>query len=246
MRMYDRIKEAFDQVTASEELKSQTKAYLAQKSRRPRLVIPAAIVAVFLLLCGGYYLYFIPTATISIDINPSLELSINRFDRVISVEGYNSDGKMLADTLDIRFMNYQDAITELMENEHITDLLSQDEMMAIAVGGSNDGQCSRILENVQTCTKSHEESTHCYTATDDETHEAHNMGLSCGRYKAYQELQTLDPDITPEEVNEMSMREIYDRIASLTAQSTKQQGYRRHHPEHESGSGKGYRHGHHE
>ena len=83
--MYDRIKEAFDQVTASEELKSQTKAYLAQKSRRPRLVIPAAIVAVFLLLCGGYYLYFIPTATISIDINPSLELSINRFDRVISV-----------------------------------------------------------------------------------------------------------------------------------------------------------------
>ena len=116
MRMYDRIKEAFDQVTASEELKSQTKAYLAQKSRRPRLVIPAAIVAVFLLLCGGYYLYFIPTATISIDINPSLELSINRFDRVISVEGYNSDGKMLADTLDIRFMNYQDAITELMEN----------------------------------------------------------------------------------------------------------------------------------
>ena len=195
--MYDRIKEAFDQVTASEELKSQTKAYLAQKSRRPRLVIPAAIVAVFLLLCGGYYLYFIPTATISIDINPSLELSINRFDRVISVEGYNSDGKMLADTLDIRFMNYQDAITELMENERITDLLSQDEMMAIAVGGSNDGQCSRILENVQTCTKSHEESTHCYTATDDETHEAHNMGLSCGRYKAYQELQTLDPDITP-------------------------------------------------
>lgn len=188
-------------------------------------MIPAAIVAVFLLLCGGYYLYFIPTATISIDINPSLELSINRFDRVISVNGYNSDGDALADSLDIRFMNCQDAVSELLENENVTDLLSQDEMMAITVGGSNDGQCSRILENVQTCTKSHEESTHCYTATDDETHEAHNMGLSCGRYKAYQELQTLDPDITPEEVNEMSMKEIYDRIASLTGQSTKRTVY---------------------
>ena len=29
-----------------------------------------------------------PTAYISIDINPSLELGINRFDRIVSVEGY--------------------------------------------------------------------------------------------------------------------------------------------------------------
>ena len=31
-------------------------------------------------------------AVISVDVNPSIELSINRFDRVIDVEGYNADG----------------------------------------------------------------------------------------------------------------------------------------------------------
>lgn len=253
--MHDRIKEAFDQVSASEELKTQTRDFLAERTdrlaRHPFLgmvrlarLIPAALFTIFLLLCGGYYLYFIPTVTISIDINPSLELSINRFDRVISVNGYNSDGDALADSLNIRFMNCQDAVSELLENENVTDLLAQDEMMAITVGGSNDGQCSRILEDIQTCTKSHEENTHCYTATADETHEAHSMGLSCGKYKAYQELQTLDPDITPEEVNEMTMREIYDRIASLSGEN--QERSPSHHPEHESGSKKGYRHGHHE
>ena len=34
----------------------------------------------------GHWLYFEPTAEISIDINPSLELELNRFNHVLSVE----------------------------------------------------------------------------------------------------------------------------------------------------------------
>ena len=51
-------------------------------------------------LWGGTWLYFTPTMEISVDINPSIELGVNRFDRVISVDGYNEDGQALAQLLD--------------------------------------------------------------------------------------------------------------------------------------------------
>lgn len=40
--------------------------------------------------------------------------------------------------------------------------------------------------------------------------------LSCGKYRAFPELRELDPDIAPEDIQEMSMRELRGLIAALT------------------------------
>lgn len=55
---------------------------------------------------GGYHLYFTPTSIISMDINPSIELEINRFDKVIGVDGYNEDGENLVESLHMLNENY--------------------------------------------------------------------------------------------------------------------------------------------
>ena len=99
-----RMKAAFDTVHADEELKQRTRDYLARtiykKKRRVHPAVralPALAACLLLTLClGGGYLYFVPTAYISVDINPSLELRVNRFDRVVDVEAYNEDGQALA------------------------------------------------------------------------------------------------------------------------------------------------------
>ena len=57
---------------------------------------------------------------------------------------------------------------------------------------------------------------HCYRAGTDEVEAAHDCGLSYGKYRAYQELAALDPTVTPEQVADMTMREIRDRIAALS------------------------------
>lgn len=224
--MNSTLKDAFDQIHADEELKNRTKEYLLQKTNGYTKVkksgyrywIPAAACFVFLIL-GGRWLYFTPTAEISIDINPSLELGINRFDRVISVESYNDDGQELADSLDIRYLNYADAVQQVVQNEMVTALLSDDEIMEIGVIGSDDTQSARILSEIETCTEE-DANTYCYSAHSDEAEEAHEMGLSCGRYRAFQQLQALDSTITAEEVRNMTMREIYDRIAELSGGSS--------------------------
>lgn len=220
--MNDRLKKALDQVRAEEELKQKTKEYVFQKTKGCkrtkkagfRIFLPAAA-CMLLLFLGGYWLYFTPTAEISIDINPSIELAVNRFDRVISIGGWNEDGKELAGSLDVWNLEYTEAVNRVLENEEVAALLSKDGILTIAVVGDDKAQREQILSGVQACTAG-EKNAYCYSANPEEVETAHELGLSYGKYRAFLELQELDPSITAEEVRNMPMREIRDMIQSFT------------------------------
>ena len=220
--MREKIKQAFDQVQAEDGLKHSTSEYIFYKTRgytqtkavnyKRVLSVAACLLLLFL---GGRQFYFIPTVKISIDINPSMELGVNRFDRIVSVEGYNDDGKNLADELDIKFMDYKEAVDRIMENREVEALLSRNEIMTISVAGKNEVQSTEILSNIESCTEA-QKNTHCYYASSEEVEQAHEAGLSHGRYRAFLELRELDSDITAEELQNMSMREIWDMIEELS------------------------------
>ena len=221
--MREQIKGALDQIHADQALKDRTLAYVTARaggrsSAIPvhRRLMPLAACLLLLAVClTGYWAYFTPTAAISIDINPSLELEINRFDKVLSVEGYNEDGQALASTLDVRFLDYEQALDQILASDEITALLSEDAVLTIAVGGSDVTQCGRLLSHIEACTQQHE-NAYCYAADPQDMEHAHSLGLSCGKYQAYLELLALDPSVTPEEVQGMTMGEIRDRIDALS------------------------------
>ncbi len=212
--MTDKLKESFDQIEAEEPLKERTKAYLAQKTngytRRKtsayRQLIPAAVCVLFLLL-GGHWLYFTPTVAISIDINPSIELGVNRFNQVVSVNAYNDDGRELLTSLDVKYLNYSDAVDQILQDETITNLLSHDEVMMIGVIGSQGAQSSKILSDLESCS-AEKKNMYCYYARSEEVESAHEMGLSYGKYKAFLEVQALDPSISVDKIRNMSIKEI--------------------------------------
>lgn len=224
MSMNKAFKELFGPIQAEEELKDRTRAFLAEKTKdyvkeytgmRRYYVYAAACACMLCMLFGGGWLYFIPTAQISIDINPSIELEINRFDRVISVNGFNEDGQELSTALDIKNKTYAKAIEQILDCDRITALLSGDEVMTITVIGSNGQQSAKILTDVKMCTTK-QGNTYCYFALSEDVAAAHDTGLSCGKYRAYLELQLLEPEITPEMVQGMTMREIRDLIRRLS------------------------------
>ncbi len=225
--MKDTFREIFGQVQAEEDLKDKTRMFLARKTKgyttRPiryqRLITVAACI-VFLWF-GGSWLYLTPTAQISVDINPSLELGINRFDKVISVNGYNDDGEAWENSLNLKFLKYTDALEKIRNNENTVSLLSADEVMTITVVGPESTQSSRILWGITSC-MSGQKNTYCYFASSQEVAQAHEMGLSYGKYRAFLQLQGLDPNMTPEKVQGMTMREIRDLIDSLSADSENQ------------------------
>ena len=56
-------------------------------------------------------------------------------------------------------------------------------------------------------------------------HEAHDAGVSFGKYRAYLILHDLDPSISLDDIRSMTMREIYDLIDSYDSnQGTERAG----------------------
>ena len=249
--MHDKIRAAFDDIHAEEALKDRTRAYLARQpqGRRRRLssrmrLVPALACCLLVLLAGwgGHHAYFTPSSIISIDVNPSLELGVNRFDKVVSVEGYNEDGAALADAVDVKYMDYTQALTHILDSDAFAPYASEDAAVSIAVFGSDEQKSSEMLSQVQACTAGYR-NTHCYADNIEVAAAAHEAGLSCGKYRAYLELHELDPAVTPEDVQGMTMREIRDRIAALSSGNssvqTKETGTSSGGGHHGSGAGNG-------
>lgn len=217
--MHDSWNSAFDSVHAEPELKEHTKEYLRRtlfcpmrKRKPPAFRFAAASVlclAFFLTAC--LWLFFTPAAYISVDINPSMELGVNRFSRIISVESYNEDGAALAKTLDLRFLNYMDALNLVLENDTIADLLSEDGELSLTVAGNSESQSSRMLQEMEASLSDYS-NVHCHSGSMEEMHEAHDCGMSFGKYQAYLILKELNPSVTEEEVQGMTMKEIQEQI----------------------------------
>lgn len=215
----EKLKAALDQIHAEGSLKTSTKKYLFEKvyfkekkrSSPLRKFAAAAVCSLAVFIGGGSWLFFTPTAFISVDVNPSLELGINRFDRIVSVIGYNEDGRALVQDLHIKYMDYTDALETLMEDQNMEVYMADNADVVLTVAGDNAAKSSEILDNVESCMSEHQ-NVYCHSGNSEEVHHAHDAGLSFGKYQAWQVLQDLDPDITLEEVQDMTMSEIRDLI----------------------------------
>ena len=52
-------------------------------------------------------------------------------------------------------------------------------------------------------------------------HEAHEAGVSFGKYRAYLKLKEIDPSVTLDDVRDLTMREIYNRIDAYSGNQKK-------------------------
>ena len=224
--MEDKLRAAFDSVHAETELKERTLAFLVRAGeeapvrRRPagrlrRTVAAAAACLLVLLGAGGYYTLLVPVSAISVDVNPSLELSLNRLDRVISVKGYNPEGEALAGALDVTFQLYTQALEAILSSEVVSAYLAEDNAVSITVACDNPDKSAQMLSAARACAQGCGQ-VYCHESGSAELEEAHHAGMSVGKYRAFLELQALDPSVTAVEAQAMSMREIRSRIAALS------------------------------
>lgn len=225
--MNDRLKKTFDQIHAEEGRKIRTKAFLTEKmtqtpsskhlARRLTIAVACVLFVFVGALCG--FAYFTPTCAMSIDVNPSIELSINCFDRVIAVTGYNEDGQTVAQTLEVKHLSSKQALEKILADERITECLNEGEEIAISVTGSDEKQTQALLQTAQGCTKNHAKIDY-YQADPDNVEAAHAAGVSFGKYQAFLELQALTDQFTIEDVKNMTMKEIKNKISEFSAENT--------------------------
>lgn len=246
--MDHKVREAFEQIHANADLKQKTKDALAKrlsnKRRMPvgRVPLTAAFacMAALVLATGIYFSYTTPVAAVSIDVNPSIELQVNLFDRVISVQGYNEEGTKLAESLSVENMNYTEAIDCILENETLLSYQNDGDQVEITVTSNSQNRARRMQDCICKDTAAQEQNVHCLE-NHEEVEEAHEHGLSFGKYRAFLELQQLDPNITVDDVMDMSMCEIQDLIRGNGGNGSREDGQHNAH-----GEGHGGRHGSHE
>lgn len=225
--MNETWKKAFDQIHAEPELKEHTRAYLKEKvywtsarhASHIRRLAAASVFCLFLCAAGVCYLFFTPVTYISVDINPSLELGLNCFRRIISVEGYNDDGASLSDSLDLKYLDYMDALDRILKSDTIETLLAGDNVLSLTVAGESETQNQEVLQDMETSVSGYS-NVHCHSGDMEEVHEAHSCGMSFGKYQAFLILQELDPSVTSEDVQDLSMHEIWSRIRQLSGDSS--------------------------
>lgn len=231
--MMNKIKSAFHQIKAKEELKEKTKEYVFNQinktsKKKNHLGLITAMTCFFCILFGNW-LYFTPIAAISFDLDSSMEVQINRFNRIVSIKGLNADGQALIDSLQIQHMDYKDGVDRILENEAMTSLLSEDEVLTISVITEDEIQSEKILESIQSYTTMNK-NMHCYHMDSNQTDEAKKLNLSYGKYNAFLELQALNPEIKVSDIEDLSMKEIFDWIDRLDPNhSQNKKGHRHQH-----------------
>lgn len=220
--MKQTIRDAFDTVTCSDALKKQTCDYVAghmRRSRKPaaRNKLKWAVSMACLLLfatsgLGGLHLYYAEAAVISIDVNPSIELDINRWGRVVDQTTYGQEGETILQSLSLKHMEYGDALALLLGSAEMQKYFKKDSLVSITLEAEDGGQA--MLSDLQACVDTalkqcHSSVTAEYTSVDSHMcDEAHEHGMSLGKYYAIQELLTVDPQATLDEFKDKSMKEI--------------------------------------
>lgn len=208
------IRDSMKEIRASEGLKQNTMAYLREQKRRARLkrirryVLAAACICL-LLIGEGYMVYVRPVSYISIDVNPSVELGINRFGRVVEADAYNQDGENILGKVSLKNMPYLKAIGRLLEDESDSGYLTEDSRVFITI--ISDGW-EAMLQEIGGDELFEKYGAQTYTSDLTSRKEAHQYEMSFGKYRACQELSQFDESVTVEECHGMSIGEIEDRI----------------------------------
>lgn len=177
-------------------------------SLRAKIALAACAVLIALGIGGGAYVYQTPVAYVGIDINPSIELGVNYFDRVVSAEGDNADGQDILSETNVVGMSYEEVLVSLNDSLTNKGYLTADAAVAVTVMCDDDSRCSNLEETSQRCFSSAGQGVHCSRATSAEHHEAHESGLGMGKYLAWRSLVDAGVDISADDVAHMTMSEL--------------------------------------
>lgn len=214
----NQFREAFGSIHATEQMKQNTCDFLlheySKQQRKHRIplryaTVFCAILALVICSVSGYRFYITPVSYISVDVNPSVELGLNRLDYVVSSTAYNNDGVIILQNLNLKHKSYTEAIEILLADNTFGNYLSDSSLLSFTVVSDKE---EVLLAGIRQCHGYANINTECHSANAQLVEDAHHTGLSFGKYQAFLELSNYDKSITAEDCRNLTMRQIRDRI----------------------------------
>lgn len=219
--MEDTFKSALSRIKADDELKKRTAEFVlssdsnivsinskaALRKKRifiKRFVAAACIAAVLCALPVGAYAYYkTPTSYVSVDINPSVELGINAFGKVVSVKALNPEGEEVLAGLSLVNSNVENAVRLVVKSAAVSGFIKDDGSSFITVTAetNNAKKAEKLKAEAQAGAEDaieSEDDTATIQADNialERRDEAFKLGITPGKLNLMQKVQELDPKL---------------------------------------------------
>ncbi len=194
-----------------------------------KLSVCASLALVLLSFAGiGSYSYVSPYSFVSLDINPSIEYALNRYDKVISVSGINDEGQQIVSSIesDVKNQNITTAIGVTIRQLEKDNYIVEQEYnhVIVSVCSDNDTKAKAIASRVDTF--SAEELQVCaidtMTVSKEVKDSADSLGITPGKLALIHAVAetTADSDFDMAEWTGMTVSELETTIQQASSQPT--------------------------
>lgn len=157
------------------------------KKRMPLGGYIGAVASLVFFVLAGWMGYTAPVGVVSLDVNPSIEYSINYFDQVLDIYAVNEDAKQILAGMDVAQLYHrpvEEAVDEtilvLREKGYFPDGKTNDIVISASSYESGHTQelAQRLGERVQ---KQSDLSVYSVAVSKKDVKEAHEIGTSAGK-----------------------------------------------------------------
>lgn len=212
---------------------ADTHAAVLKLQRRLRgYVLAAAACFCVLLMGGGVYGYHIQNqiveSVIGIDVNPSIEISINKKQKVLSVRALNTDGQEILADMDLTGTDLNVAVNAVV-GSMVTHGYLDDLDNAILVTVSNDSVRkakelrAAVVSDIEQTLEENQVQAVVYDQQVIEDEEmfklAEQYGISYGKAYFLKELIDQNPELTMDDMERLSAMTMEELAAAITEDS---------------------------
>lgn len=176
---------------------------------------------------------YVVASTVTIDINPSIEITLNRNDYVIGVTALNDDGiAVIEKDVKYRGLTIDEAIeiivTKLNELGYVVDTTDENNVLLITVDSTNENIRSRIQEKFNTRLQNElakYNNSHWvfnsddFNLTEEQIMQIRNHDLlkthSLTKIALAYRINVLDNEYSLQELSQLTVRQLYDLFITL-------------------------------
>ena len=221
-----KIRKAFDEIKADERLKEQTLQYIRQYDENsnnkisskkrpftPKYVSVAACMLLFVsIIWFSYQTYFTPLSYVDMDVNPSIELVLNRFGKVIDAYAYNEDGDLILSSASVKYKSYDKAVTILIDTLNREGYITENGLLSVTVQSQTKEEelLASLKQNIGSFLRLRGINLEqdIFIVDSDTKNHSHELNVTPAKYLAISELQEEDPSVTMEECHGHTIREL--------------------------------------
>ncbi len=194
-------------------------------------VLAACAAALVLAFSFGAYAYFDPYSYVSLDVNPSIELTLNRFDRVLTVKAVNDDGLEIVKDIKLRNKKIDKAIEIAVDKLTEAGFFDgEDSGVVISASAGNEKRAEILVDKLQKKIENRLEErereavVEAVSVAKERVKEARELGVTPGKLRLVEKLRESAPDpdsIVVEEWVDKPVREIISAMRENKEQREK-------------------------